>query len=70
MASIFLDYNSQIQNLKNKNLIINNDLLAIEILQRTSYYGLINGYKTAFIDPTTNRYINGTTFDDIYQIYL
>lgn len=65
MASVFLDYNAQIQNLKNKNLIIHDDNVAIEILSKTSYYGLINGYKNVFKDPATNRYINGATFDDI-----
>ena len=70
MASVFLDYNAQIQNLKNKNLIIHDDNAAIEILSKTSYYGLINGYKNVFKNPATNKYINGTTFDDIYQMYL
>ena len=70
MASVFLDYNAQIQNLKNKNLIINDDNSAIAILSKTSYYGLINGYKNVFKDPATNKYVSGTTFDDIYQLYL
>lgn len=31
MASVFLDYNAQIQNLKNKNLIVYDDNATIEI---------------------------------------
>lgn len=66
----FMDYKAQIQHLKNKNLIIEDDNFAIHILSKISYYGLINGYKEVFKDSTTNRYISDTTFDDIYQVYL
>lgn len=66
----FMDYNAQIQHLKNKNLIIEDDNLAIYILSKIGYYGLINEYKDVFKDTTTNRYIPDTTFDDIYQMYL
>lgn len=70
MSSVFLDYKAQIKNLKNKNLIINDENEAIKILSKIGYYGLINGYKNIFKNPVTNRYIDGTTFNDIYQIYL
>lgn len=66
----FMDYKAQIQHLKNKNLIIEDDNLAIHILSKIGYYGLINVYKEVFKDSTTNRYISDTTFDDIYQMYL
>ena len=66
----FMDYKAQIQHLKNKNLIIEDDNLAIHILSKVGYYGLINGYKEAFKNTATNRYISNTTFDDIYQMYL
>lgn len=65
-----MDYNTQIQHLKNKSLIIEDDDLAIHILSKIGYYGLINGYKEVFKNTTTNRYISNTTFDDIYQMYL
>lgn len=66
----FMDYKAQIQHLKNKNLIIEDDNFAIHILSKVGYYGLINGYKAVFKDNTTNRYIPDTTFDNIYQMYL
>ena len=66
----FLDYQSQIQKLKTKNLLIENDTNAIKILRKISYYGLINGYKACFKDNATHLFINGTTFDDIYNLYL
>ena len=65
-----MDYKAQIQHLKNKNLIIEDDNLAIHILSTVGYYGLINGYKEVFKNTATKRYISNTTFDDIYQIYL
>ena len=70
MSTTFLDYNAQIQNLQKQNLIIDNESISIEILSKISYYGLINGYKNVFKDPVTNKYITGTTFNDIYQMYL
>lgn len=66
----FMNYADQIKHLKNKNLIIEDDNLAINILNKVGYYGLINGYKELFKNSATNRYISGTTFDDIYQTYL
>lgn len=65
-----MDYAAQIQNLKNKNLIIEDYNLAIHTLSKVGYYSLINGYKEVFKDASTNRYISGTTLDDIYHIYL
>lgn len=66
----FLDYQAQISKLKVKHLIIENELAAIEILKKTSYYGLINGYKDCFKDNSTHCFVNGTTFEDIYNLYL
>lgn len=66
----FMDYKTQIQHLRNKNLIIEDDDLAIHILSKLGYYGLINGYKESFKDTATNHYISDTTLDDIYQMYL
>ena len=68
--NIFMDYRTQIQNLKNKNLIIEDDNVAIYILNKVGYYGLINGYKGVFKNTYTNKYITGTTFDDIYRLFL
>lgn len=66
----FLDYEHQILLLEKKGLIIQDKERAIEILTKTSYYGLINGYKAMFKDPNTNKYKEGTSFEDIYALYL
>lgn len=66
----FLDYQSQIKYLKQKQLIIPDEAAATAALEKISYYGLINGYKDIFKNPVTNYFYPGTTFDDIYNLYL
>jgi abortive infection bacteriophage resistance protein len=70
MPKIFLNYNQQIDKLKNeKNLQIDDTLYAKEILKQTSYYSLIGGYKDIFKNPTTKKYKDGTKFEDIVELY-
>ena len=46
MPKLFLSYDQQIEKLKNeKNLQIDDEVYAKEILRQTSYYSLIGGYK-------------------------
>lgn len=66
----FLDYQAQIKYLNQKQLVINDEVSAITVLEKVSYYSLINGYKDIFKDPATNGFYPGTTFDDIYHLYL
>ena len=66
----FLDYQAQINYLKQKKLIIDDEVSAIIALKKASYYGLINGYKEIFKDPATNNFYPATTFHDIYNLYL
>ena len=66
----FLNYKAQINNLKHKKLIIEDEITATSILEKTGYYGLINGYKDIFKDPNTNDFYPNTRFDDIYELYL
>lgn len=64
-----MDIPAQIQNLKNNNLIIEDDEAAERILQRISYYRLIKAYSPSFKDKKTGLYRDGTTFDQIYRVY-
>ena len=58
MQKIFLSYDQQIEKLKNeKNLLIDDEAYAKEILKQTSYYSLIGGYKDIFKNPTTKNNI-------------
>ncbi|MGN0343332.1 MAG: Abi family protein [Lachnospiraceae bacterium] len=52
-----------------KNLLVNDSAYAKQVLSKTSYFSLISGYKDSFKHPTTGKYKNGTTFDDIYSLY-
>ena len=70
MPKIFLNYDQQIEKLKNeKNLRIDDMAYAKEILRQTSYYSLIGGYKDIFKNPTTKKYRDGTRFEDIVELY-
>lgn len=70
MPKIFLNYDQQIEKLKNeKNLRIDDTAYAKDILRQTSYYSLIGGYKDIFKNPTTKKYKDGTRFEDIVELY-
>ena len=70
MPKIFLNYDQQIEKLKNeKNLRIDDMAYAKEILRQTSYYSLTGGYKDIFKNPTTKKYKDGTRFEDIVELY-
>ncbi len=55
---------------KDKNLIIDDISYARRILAKTGYFSLISGYKSIFKNPTTGKFKDGTTFEDIYRLYL
>ena len=70
MPKIFLSYDEQIEKLKmEKNLQIDDEAYAKEVLRQTSYYSLIGGYKDIFKNPTTKKYKDGTRFEDIVELY-
>ena len=60
-------YQEQIEILKSRGIVINNEEFALEKLQEDNYYNIINGYKDLFID--SNQYIQGTTFEEIYSLF-
>ena len=45
-----------------------------KILEKENYYNIINGYKDLFLDKTytgnDEKYINGSSFNEIYELYL
>lgn len=60
-----------IEILKSRNLVINNDSLAIDLLSSYGYYPLINGYSKPFFKPDNPKiYQDGTSIEDIYSLYL
>lgn len=70
MAKPFLTYDGQIEKLeKEKNLVISDREYAEFMLKQIGYFGLISGYKELFKNKTTNKYKDGTTFEDIVALY-
>ena len=66
----FLTYDEQIEFLKQKNLVINNDDKAKRILFKTGYFPLINGYKELFKNKETGHFKDDVSMDDLYGLYL
>lgn len=70
MPKPFLTFEKQIDHLvNNKNLIITNKNFALSKLTQIGYFGLIGGYKNPFKNTTTQKFKDGTTFEDIYCLY-
>lgn len=69
MPKPFMTYEQQIQKLKGKHLVIEDEEFAKGILHRKSYFALISGYKNLFKNPTTRNYWDGTRFEDIVALY-
>lgn len=67
----FKTYDEQLQILKERGLIINNESLAKQFLTVNNYYNVINAYKSLFIktDVTPEKYIEGASFDEIISLH-
>lgn len=62
------DFATQLQKLKDHGLTVPDEDRALRYLKNISYYRL-SGYWPANIDPVTNRFFVGATFDDIVRAY-
>jgi abortive infection bacteriophage resistance protein len=66
----FLSYEQQLDKLQNeKNLIITDRGYAERTLKRIGYFALVSGYKTLLRNPTTKKYKDGVTFEEIVALY-
>lgn len=70
MEKDFKTVEEQIEILKMRGIIINNEI-AKEILTENNYYYLINGYKDLFIDNYSKeeKYIENVSLEEIYALY-
>ena len=68
---IFRDTRTQIGILRSRGVVIKNSKRAKDIIRRTNYYNLINGYKDPFLQTgtATEKYLPGTTIEEIYALY-
>lgn len=70
MAQTFHTYEQQLDKLMfEKMLSIPNRVQARNILEKISYYSLINGYKEPFKHSASGNYKHGVTFDEIVSFY-
>ena len=70
MPKQFLSFEAQIHYLEtDKNLRIPDHEYAKTMLKRIGYFSLIGGYKLPFKNPTTQKYQDGTRFEDIVALY-
>ena len=65
-----LSFEEQIERLKSHGMIIEDEDKAIYILKKISYYRF-TGYALQFRkSPQDSNYIEGTTFDSVYNLYM
>lgn len=65
----FKTVEEQINLLKSRNIIFNDEENARKILLNNNYYNVINGYKDLFLDFNRMVYRVGTSFEEIYALY-
>lgn len=65
-----LSFTDQLQKLKEHGVVISDEAEAVRILKTVNYYRL-TGYALQFRkDPKYSTYLEGTTFESIYHLYL
>lgn len=72
MNKPFKNLEEQLGILKDRGMKIHDYEFSKRILHRYSYYDIINGYKSYFLDPnfSEERFISGVTLQDLFALYL
>ena len=66
----FKTLDEQLEILKHKGLVINDEEYAKEVLLRENYF-FLSGYRHLFLEPTNPKsYIEGATFEELYSLFL
>lgn len=69
-SKIFKNLDEQIEILETKGLIINDKDMAKEVLFRENYF-FVSGYRHLFMQSyRANQFILGTTFEELYSVFL
>lgn len=69
-TKIFKTLDEQIEILKNKNLVIDNEEYAKEVLLRENYF-FLNGYRLPLMKSKDNKvFIEGVKFEELYSLLL
>ena len=69
MQKIFKSIEEQIEILRFKGMEVSNEKYAGEILLRENYF-FMSGYRHPFVDAQTGKYLAGTTFEEVYSLFL
>ncbi len=67
-AKIFKTIDEQIEILRSKGMVFEDYDKAREILLRENYF-FLNGYRSPFLMSGTKRFIEGTTFEELYSLF-
>lgn len=70
MTKPFKTYDEQIEILKSRNLIIEDEARAKLFLEKENYYNVINGYKDAFLIDGSDNFVERTKFEYLSTLYL
>ena len=65
---IFKTLDEQIEILRAKGLIINNDEYAKNVLLKENYF-FISGYRQVFFKPEKKEFLDNTTFEELYCLF-
>lgn len=69
MQKVFKTIDEQVEILKNKGLVIDDDTKVAEILLRENYF-FLSGYRHLFLkNDRANEYREGTTFRELYALF-
>ena len=67
----FKTIKEQIEILRSRNILVNDEEFAYQVLTSSSYYSIINGYKHIFLkDTEPETYKDGTELEIMYTLYL
>lgn len=65
-----LEFNEQINRLRDHGMIINCEEKALNILRKINYYRF-TGYALQFrVNPQDSNYVEGTTFESVHNLYI
>lgn len=67
-AKTFKSLDEQVEILKSKGLVIEDYEKTKEILLRENYF-FINGYRSPFFQTGSKKFIEGTTFEELYSLF-
>ena len=68
MSKGFRTLDEQIDILKSKGLVIDNEDFAKEVLLRENYF-FLNGYRSPFLVTGSKRFVEGATFEELYALF-